>query len=89
VVNALFAAKDYDRAVKCYFVCTESLADIDLEDPSFKFFTRIHAARCHIMHIHTVPIMAKFASRSVALFEDLPNLSFCWSKLSEKLLCSS
>jgi RNA-dependent RNA polymerase len=63
VVNALFAAKDYDRAVKCYFVCTESLADIDLEDPSFKFFTRIHAARCHIMHIHTVPIMAKFASR--------------------------
>ncbi|CAK9210508.1 unnamed protein product [Sphagnum troendelagicum] len=56
-------AKDYQRAVKCYFICTESLADIDLNDPNFKYFTQVHAARCHIMHIHTVPTMAKFASR--------------------------
>jgi hypothetical protein len=61
--NCIVAAKDYQRAVKCYFICTESLADIDLNDPNFKYFTQVHAARCHIMHIHTVPTMAKFASR--------------------------
>ena len=57
--------KDYERAVKCFFVCTESLADIDLVDPSFKYFSRIRAARCYIMHIHTVTTMPKFASRCV------------------------
>ncbi len=65
--NCIVAAKDYQRAVKCYFICTESLADIDLNDPNFKYFTQVHAARCHIMHIHTVPTMAKFASRSFSL----------------------
>jgi RNA-dependent RNA polymerase len=38
-----------------------------LNDPNFKYFTQVHAARCHIMHIHTVPTMAKFASRSFSL----------------------
>ena len=61
----LYAAKDYDRAIKCFFVCTESLADIDLCDPEFKVFIRAQAARCHIMHLHTVQSMAKFASRYV------------------------
>jgi RNA-dependent RNA polymerase len=54
---------DYQRAVKCYFVCTEALADVDLEDPSFKYFVNMQAARCHIMHINTMVSMAKYASR--------------------------
>lgn len=58
-----WTAKDYQRAVKCFFICTESLADVDIDDPNFKYFTRIEAARCHIMHIHTVPTLPKFASR--------------------------
>jgi RNA-dependent RNA polymerase len=58
-----WTVKDYQRAVKCFFICTESLADVDLDDPTFKYFTRIEAARCHIMHIHTVPTLPKFASR--------------------------
>nr|XP_024378193.1 probable RNA-dependent RNA polymerase 3 isoform X2 [Physcomitrium patens] len=55
--------KDYQRAVKCIFICTESLADVDLADSNFKYFKTIEAARCHIVHIHTVPTMSKFASR--------------------------
>lgn len=54
---------DYQRAVKCYFVCTEALADVDIEDPSFKYFVNMQAARCHIMHINTMVSMAKYASR--------------------------
>ena len=61
----VYAAKDYDRAIKCFFVCTESLADIDLCDPEFKVFIRAQATRCHIMHLHTVQNMAKFAARYV------------------------
>lgn len=65
--NACCTAKDFERAVKCFFICTESLADVDLVDPNFKYFTRIEAARCHVMHIHTVPTLPKFASWLVSV----------------------
>ncbi|KAG0604472.1 hypothetical protein M758_10G174600 [Ceratodon purpureus] len=55
--------EEYRRAVRGYFVCTESLADIDLNDPNFKYITRIHAARCHIMNIHNVPTMSDYCNR--------------------------
>ncbi|KAG0560418.1 hypothetical protein KC19_10G179300 [Ceratodon purpureus] len=54
---------DYQRAIKCFYICTESLADVDLEDSNFKYFVNIQAARSSIMHIHTVTVMAKYASR--------------------------
>lgn len=27
---------DYQRPGKCYFICTDSLADVDLEDPKIE-----------------------------------------------------
>lgn len=57
--------EDYLKAVRGYFVCTESLADIDLDDPKFKYITRIHAARCHIMNIHNVSTMSSYCHRYV------------------------
>lgn len=54
---------EYQRAIRCYFICTESLADVDLDDPYFKYFVHIHAARCHIMHIDTSTSIFRYAAR--------------------------
>lgn len=73
--------KDYQRAVKCFFICTESLADVDLDDPTFKYFTRIEAARCHIMHIHTVPTLPKFASRLQLALSKSATANLNWNEI--------
>ncbi|KAF3326786.1 putative RNA-dependent RNA polymerase 5 isoform X2 [Carex littledalei] len=49
-------------SVKCYFVCTSSGWDRDRNN-DFLFGKTINQIRLHLMHIHTVPSLAKYISR--------------------------
>ena len=60
-----YAAKDYDKAIKCFFTCTDPFANTGLRDLEFVVLFRAQEARCHIIQSYG-PNMAKFTSKYVS-----------------------
>lgn len=56
---------EFWSSVHCYFVCTKSWADSDLQDPTFREFETIREARRCMMHIDTTTSIAKYICRWV------------------------
>ncbi|KAG6545945.1 hypothetical protein Mapa_012606 [Marchantia paleacea] len=81
-----FAHKPSDKAehksegnVKCYFVCTESRADADLQDPQLRQFSTIAKARCLFMHIHRTNSLFKYISRLQLMLSKTIIVNLDWS----------
>ncbi|KFK40359.1 hypothetical protein AALP_AA3G363700 [Arabis alpina] len=56
--------KDFStKGVKCYFIRTDSTASNDTQNPYILSGKSIHEARMHLMHVHTLPSLAKYVAR--------------------------
>lgn len=65
--------KPWSSSVKCYFVCTESFAEVDKGSSYILSHKSIHEARCLFMHIHTVASLKKYITRfTLVLSKTIP-----------------
>eukprot|EP00252_Welwitschia_mirabilis_P009774 TRINITY_DN2264_c0_g1_i5.p1 TRINITY_DN2264_c0_g1~~TRINITY_DN2264_c0_g1_i5.p1 ORF type:complete len:908 (-),score=178.98 TRINITY_DN2264_c0_g1_i5:35-2476(-) len=78
-------------SVKCYFVCTSSLAKTDKNVSYDLFKNSMQDARCHFMHIHTVGTLKKYMHRfALVLSHTIPfddDLSTVNLKVEKDILC--
>ncbi|KAL2654247.1 hypothetical protein R1flu_022375 [Riccia fluitans] len=65
--------------VKCFFVCTGSMAKADKDSPQFKSYKSVTEIRSRFMHIHKTESVAKYIARMKLVLSRTMRIDLDWS----------
>ncbi|KAL3687085.1 hypothetical protein R1sor_013394 [Riccia sorocarpa] len=72
--------KKAEGTVKCFLVCTESLAKAD-KDSQFQGYKSVAEARCKFMHIHKTESIPKYIARMQLVLSRTITINLNWSEI--------